>query len=92
MAPDHCAEELSVPPDEAVFVADTMRSSAWHLELFPAVPCVVTALSTAEKPLVIPLKAGVLLTMPIPPIHSSLAWLVVAVVPVRPPAVAAWAT
>ena len=82
MAPDHTEVELKVPPVEAVPVAETMLCKAYTLSLLLAVPLVDAVFATAVKEFSNVPSAGVLLENPIPPIQSSFAWAVVAVVPV----------
>ena len=61
MAPDHCAEALSVPPDAAVPIGFTVRSRAYTLALLLAVVEVVCALATELKLLEMLPSVGALL-------------------------------
>ena len=74
-----------------------MRSRAYTLALLLAVLRVDCALATVVKLPRTLLSVGVLLTNPIPPSHTSLAWPVVSVVPVAaavllPVALAVWSS
>ena len=73
---------LRVPPEVAAAVRFTILSRAYTLALLLVLLRVDWALATVAKPLRILPRVGELLMKPMPPSHTSLAWLVVAVVPV----------
>ena len=61
IAPDHMTEAVRVPPESAVPVVLTMRSSALALALLPAVPLLDWALATEVKELSKVFNVGALL-------------------------------
>ena len=81
IVPDHCAELLTVPPDNAGALAATIRSKAYTKAFLLAMPLEATFVTETNE-FRIALKVSALLSKPMPPTQTSLVWVVVGVEPV----------